>query len=211
VKHTYKIKIILLLLLISGDKNMKEATVPRRFRRTVITLIGAGMAIALTPNQASSSEKIIFTYGGLTQSIPLEELQDFADTGKVSPSVDTLLSHGKQNPFFIRWILRQEFPADNKLISNLLNTAPGEYILSQTVTVVSSKAERANVKALRGALVASAKDNNLVSLIELLENYPTKDVYVNGKILARLRGNLDQFIEETSQYIKIPWNILPHN
>jgi hypothetical protein len=190
---------------------MKEATVPRRFRRTVITLIGAGMAIALTPNQASSSEKIIFTYGGLTQSIPLEELQDFADTGKVSPSVDTLLSHGKQNPFFIRWILRQEFPADNKLISNLLNTAPGEYILSQTVTVVSSKAERANVKALRGALVASAKDNNLVSLIELLENYPTKDVYVNGKILARLRGNLDQFIEETSQYIKIPWNILPHN
>jgi hypothetical protein len=211
VKHTYKIKIILPLLLISGDKNMKEATVPRWFRRAAIALITAGMAIALAPNQASSSEKIIFTYGGLTQSIPLEELQDFTDTGEVSPSLDTLLSHGKQNPFFIRWILRQEFPADNKLIANLLNTVPGEYILSQTGTVVSSKAERANVKALRGALVASAKDNNLVSLIELLENYPTKDVYVNGKILARLRGNLDQFIEETSQYIKIPWNLLPRN
>lgn len=192
-------------------KEVKKVAALRWFRPMAIALVSAGIAIALTPNQAFGSEKIIFTYDAFTQSIPLEELQDFADTGEVSPSLDTLLSHGKQNPFFIRWILRQEFPADNKLIANLLNTAPGEYVLSQTGAVVSSKAERANVKALRGALLASAKDNNLVSLIELLENYPTKDVYVNGKILARLRGNLDQFIEETSQYIKIPWNLLPRN
>jgi hypothetical protein len=211
VKHTYKIKIILPSPLILGVKNMKEVTALRWFQQIGIALISAGIAIALTPNQASSSEKIIFTYGGLTQSVSLGELQDFVETGEVSPSLDTLLSYGKQNPFFIRWILRKEFPADNKLITNLLNTAPGEFILSQTGTVVSSKTERANVKALRGALVASTKDNNLVSFIELLENYPTKDVYVNGKILVRLRRNLDEFIEQTSQYIKIPGNLLPDN
>ena len=91
----------------------------------------------------------------------------------------------------MRWILRQEFPANTKIISDLLNTTPGEYILSQTGNIVGSKAERANVKALRGALVKSASDNNLVSLMELLTNYPTEDVYVNGKILAQMRGNLN--------------------
>ena len=181
---------------------MEEAKIYRWWRKAAIALCSAGMLICLNPSRASSAEKVIFTYGGLTQSIPLEELQNFADTGEISPALDTLLAHGQQNPFVIRWILRQQFPADTKLTSDLFNTAPGEYVLSQTSSVVSSKSKRANVKALRGALVTSARDNNLVSLMELLANYPTKDVYVNGKILARLRGNFNQFIEETSQYIK---------
>jgi Alpha/beta hydrolase of unknown function (DUF1400) len=186
---------------------MSKSTLFKWFRQTAIAFISAGIAISLTPSRASSSETVIFTYGGLTQSIPIGELQDFADTGEVSPALDTLLKHGKQNPFVIRWILKQEFPANNKLIADLLNTASGEYILSQTENVVSSKTERANVTALRGALIASASDNNLVSLLELLENYPTQDVYVNGKILARLQENFAQFVEGTSQYIKIPWNM----
>ncbi|MGL5793925.1 MAG: alpha/beta hydrolase, partial [Waterburya sp.] len=79
---------------------------------------------------------------------------------------------------------------------------------SQTSTIVSSKSERANVKALRGALVNSASNDNLISLIELLENYPTQEVYVNGKILAKARRNLSHFIEETNKYIQIPLNLL---
>lgn len=181
---------------------MAEAKISRWFRQVAIAICSAAMAIALNPPLASSSEQVIFTYGGLTQSVSLEELQNFADTGEVSPALDTLLKHGKQNPFIMRWILKQEFPADTKLISDLFNTAPGEYILSQTSNVVSAKTERANVKALRGALISSASDNNRVSLMELLANYPTPDVYVNGKLLARVRGSFNQLVEETSRYIR---------
>jgi hypothetical protein len=188
-------------------REFRVSRVSRWFRQTAIAFIGAGMVISLTPSRASSAEKVIFTYGGLTQSIPLEELQDFADTGKVSPALNTVLKHKQQNPFVMRWILNQEIPANNKLISDLLNTAPGEYVLSQTGSVVSSNTKKADVTALRGALVTSASDNQLVSLMELLENYPTQDVYLNGKILARLWGDLNQFVEGTSQYIKVPLNL----
>lgn len=186
---------------------MSEATGLKWFRQVAIAFISAGALVFLTPSRASSSEKVIFTDSGLSQSVSLEELQDFADTGKVSPALNTLLKHGKQNPFVMRWILRQEFPANNKLISDLLNTVPGEYVLSQTGNVVSSKTEIANVTALRGALVTSASDNNLISLMELLENYPTQEVYVNGKILVKLRENFAQFVEGNSQYIKVPLSI----
>ena len=185
---------------------VKQIQMSERLRQIAIALWGAGIAVSLTPSRALSAERIIFTYGGLTQSIPRSQLQDFADTGEISNSLETLLDYGDQNPFFMRWILRQEFPANTKIISDLLNTTPGEYVLSQTGNIVGSKAERANVKALRGALVKSASDNNLVSLMELLTNYPTEDVYVNGKILAQMRGNLNQFVEETNKYIKIPLN-----
>lgn len=186
---------------------MVKTNVCQRTWRMVIASFTVGMTIFLCPKQASCSERIIFTYGGFTQSVSLAELQDFADTGEVSSSLESLLDRSNQNPFLMRWILRQEFPANTKIVSDLLNTPPGEYVLSQTGNVVGSKAERANVTALRGALVRSASDNNLVSLMELLDNYPTNEVYVNGKILAQMRGNLSQFVEETSRYIKIPFNL----
>lgn len=178
------------------------------FRETGIFMLAASLAISLNPQRAIAAEKIIFNYGATSQSVSLSELQTFANTGEISSSLDFLLKFSKQNPFTIRWILTQEFPANTKLIYDLLNTAPGEYVLSQTSHVVTSKSERANVQALRGALVASASDNNLISLIELLENYPTQEVYVNGKILAKARSNLNQFIEETNKYIQIPLNLL---
>lgn len=165
--------------------------------KTVMFVIGA--AISFNPDKAIASEKVIFKYSGATQSVPMSELQTFAKTGETSPAIDFLLDFGKQNPFMIRWILTQQFPAHTKLIYDLLNTAPGEYVLSQTGNVVGSKSERANITALRGALVGSAADDNLVSLIELLEKYPTKEVYVDGKILAKAQQDLGNFISETNK------------
>jgi hypothetical protein len=187
---------------------MGETKIGQWFQKTGIALLLAGMAISLSPSKAKASEEIVFTYGGATQTVSLEEFQTFAATGETSPALDFLLNFGKQNPLMIRWILNQEFPADTKLIYDLLNTAPGEYVLSQTSNVLGSKSERANVKALRGALVASASDDNVISLIELLDKYPTQQVYVDGKILAKARKNLTQFIEETSKYIQIPVSLL---
>ena len=177
------------------------------FRKTGIAMLIAGLAASLNPSRALSSEKVIFTYGGITESVLLEELQNFAETGETSPSIDFLLNSSKQNPILMRGILKQEFPADTKLIYELLNTAPGEYLLSHTSNLVSSKSERADVVALRGALIASASNDNVISLIELLENYPTQQVYINGKILAKVRKDLSRFIQETNRYIETSLSI----
>lgn len=187
---------------------MRETRIGRWFRETGTAVLIAGIAVFFGPNRVLASEEIIFTYGGASQSVSLEELQEFAETGAVSSGLDFLLKFGNQNPFLMRWILQQQFPANTKLIYDLLNTAPGEYVLSQTSSIVGSKSERANMKALRGALIASASNDNVISLIELLENYPTQQVYVNGKILVKVRQNLSQFIEETNKYISIPVSFL---
>ena len=178
------------------------------FRKVGISILVVSMTVSLIPSEAKASEEIIFQYGAATQSVSLEDLQIFAETGETSSSLDFLLKVGKQNPELIRRIVKHQFPADTKLIYDLLNTAPGEYVLSQTGNVVSSKSKRANVQALRGALVKSASDDSVISLIELLENYPTQQVYVNGKLLAKVENNLSDFIKETNKYIKIPLSIL---
>ena len=173
------------------------------FRKTGIVMLIVGWAVSLKSSRAFAAEEIIFTYGGITESVSLEELRDFAEKGEISPSLNFLLNSSKQNSFLMRKILKQEFPANTKLIYELLNTAPGEYLLSQTSDVVSSKSERADVVALTAALVASASNDDVISLIELLENYPTQQVYINGKTLSKVSQNLSWFIQETSKYIEI--------
>lgn len=178
--------------------------------KTGIAVLVAGMAMVLSPDRVRASEEVVFTYGGASQSVSVAELESFAKTGETSAALDFLLKFGQQNPFLMRWILQQEFPANTKLIYDLLNTAPGEYVLSQTSNVVGTKSERANVTALRGALVASANDDSIISLIELLKKYPTEKVYVNGKILAKVREDLAQFVEDTNRYVQIPVSFLTY-
>lgn len=187
---------------------MPAINIYKWFRGTGLMMFFAGVLLSWEAHQTLASEKVIFRYGGASQSISLDELQTFANTGEISPALDFLLQFGKQNPLTIRWILTQQFPANTQVIYDLLNTAPGEYVLSQTGNVVTSKSERANIQALRGALIASASDDNLISLMELLEEYPTKEVYVDGKILAKAQRNLANFINETNRYIKIPLSFL---
>ena len=64
-------------------------------------------------------------------------------------------------------------------------------------------------KDIQEILIRSASDDGLVSLIELFEHYPTKQVYVNGKIISKVQNNINQFVEETNKYIKIPATLLP--
>ena len=178
---------------------MGKTNIRKWLKETGIVMFVVGSAILFCEQKAIASEKVIFKYSGATQSVSLEELQTFAKTGETSSALEFLLNFGKQNPFIIRWVLNQQFPANTKLIYDLLNTAPGEFALSQTSTVLSAKSERANVKALRGALIKSASDDNLISLIELLENYPTKEVYVDGKVLSQVQRDLAGFINETNK------------
>ncbi|MEL6439766.1 MAG: alpha/beta hydrolase [Cyanobacteria bacterium J06621_8] len=161
------------------------------FQNTGVAVFLAGIAISLTPHQAKAASEIVFTYGGAAQSVNLEELQTFANTGETSPALEFLLSFGNQDPSVIRWLLNQQVTADTRFVYEFFNTTAGEYVLAQTSNIVGTRTERANVKALRGALIASASNDNAISLIELLENYPTQKVYVNGKMLAEARNHLN--------------------
>ena len=153
-----------------------------------------------------AAEEIIFTYGVASQSVAIEDLENFANTGEMSPSLEFLFDFSQQDPRVARYILNQELPAETTLITNLLNSTPGEFFLGGTSQIVHSKSKRANVQALRGSIVQSASDDNKVSLLEILQNYPTQQVYVDGKMLSKTVENVNDFIKIQDKYdnFKVP-------
>lgn len=144
---------------------------------------------------AVAAEKVIFYHGVASQSVSLEELENFANTGKTSPSLEFLFDVSQQNPQFARYVLIYEVPVEVIWAANLLNSTPGEFFLGATSKIVHPKSKSADVQALRGSLVQSARDDSKVSLLEVLQNYPTQQVYVDGTVFSQPFNHLNNFID----------------
>jgi hypothetical protein len=164
--------------------------------------------ILFSTHRAIAAEEVIFSHGAATQSVTIEELQDFAATGKTAPSLKFLFKFSDRDPKTMRRLLNQKFPADTTLVAKLLNSKSGEYVLSQTSRVIGTRSERANVRALRGALITSISDDRQASLLEILQNYPTRQVYVDGKMLGSAVRNIDNLISEAGKYVEVPLTLV---
>ena len=173
-----------------------------------MVIFAISLTFSVVPNRVLAAQKVTFQYGAASHSVSIQELEYFVATGETTPAIDFLIRTSEQNPETVRWMLAQQFPVDTQLVNNLLNTPPGEYFLSQTSDVVNSRSENANVRALRGALVTSASDDHYVSFLELLQNYPTQQVYVDAKKLAKTRRNIRTSLEEVQNYIIIPFRFV---
>ena len=155
--------------------------VPKMSLVTAIAFIVATAFIATTSfPPVSAAEKIKFNHGITSQSVSLEELEIFAETGEISPALNFLFDYTNQNPKLVRLLLIQQIPLDTVTASNLLNSPIGESVLDRVSSVVNSGASKGNREALRGALITSTNGDGKISLLEVWRNYPTKEVIVEG-------------------------------
>jgi hypothetical protein len=181
------------------------------FSRSSNIAIYWSIAIAVvfsSVQRVTAAEEIIFSSGAATQSVAIEELEEFAATGKIAPSLKFLFKVSDRDPKTMRQLLTQSFPADTALVAKLLNSESGEYVLSQTSRVIGTKSDRANIQALRGALITSVSNDRQASLLEILQNYPTQKVYVDGRMLGSAAKNINSLISEAEKYIEMPLTLV---
>jgi hypothetical protein len=153
---------------------------------SVVLLLGASAGAALAATPTPATKQLVLTFGPLSGSLFVRELETFAETGQVPSSVGFYLKLAKVKPEDFRQVLTQEMNVSAKFLDNTLNSLLGEYLLFQVGQVVYTRSRRANIQALRAALVLSAIGDNRISLLEFLQKYPNQQVYVNGVKLARV-------------------------
>lgn len=153
--------------------------VSKSFSLSLALLLGTGAAL-LNSSKAFAVEQITVKYGAVNVALPMSDLQSFAQTGKPSSQLQSVLNLAKQNPETVRGLLMREVSLDSQLVTRLLNTYFGEVMLKQMAEVAYPPATRAQGgSALRDALVAAASDNK-ISLIEVLQNYSPQALEVDG-------------------------------
>ncbi|MEY2983391.1 MAG: hypothetical protein RLZZ568_8, partial [Cyanobacteriota bacterium] len=125
--------------------------------------------------------------------ISVQELGELSRTGKVSPSLKSYLNLADKNPEELRYWLNRPFAVEQTTLARVLNSFVGGVILNQVGNVIHTPSNRANQEALRGAIITAAGDDDSVQLIEVLENYPTKEVHLDGDRLVELYQTAQRF------------------
>ncbi|WP_193197806.1 alpha/beta hydrolase [Nostoc sp. MG11] len=165
-------------------------------RRVLVLVLTTCLLIFSAP--AFAAERMVLKYGIFRESLSVEELSTFAQTGELSRSLRVNLALARQNPRAIRQYLTQPVKVNPVFVDRVLNSPVGNVILDQISEVIHTPSRRADRQAIRAALVLSASQDGQVSLIEIIENYPTTEVEADGdrlesayRQLRRLQTSLE--------------------
>ena len=152
-------------------------------------------SLAKATSAASDDKQLVFVFGPLRPAFSLQDLQRFTETGELSRGIRFYLAIAGVSPEDLRQALTQEVEVSVEFLDRWLNSFLGEYALVQVGQVVHTRSRRANIQALRSALVQSAQPDGRVSLLEFLQYYPLPQIYVNGVRLARYARTAGEIVE----------------
>jgi len=152
-------------------------------------------ALLFQPPRASAAEQVVVHYRILHQSMSVQELSVFAETGQLSQALQRNFSLSKQETQVIRLFLTQSVNVNAALLERILDSLIGSVILDQLGKAIYPFSKQGDRQSLRTALVVSASKDNNVSLIELVRNYPTPKVQVDGNSLGEVYQQILPFAE----------------
>jgi hypothetical protein len=165
-----------------------------RFRSPLYPLVGlaASAGVLLSGANGLAAERVVLKYGILQQSVPVADLTTFARTGQLTSSLEGYGISDKESQN-VRTSLTKQVKIDVRTLDRGLNNPLGEALLDELGTAIHTPTGAANRQALRSALIMSASDDGQVSLLEIIQKYPTQDVQVEGDRVLSAYNRLSKF------------------
>ncbi|MDJ0510463.1 MAG: alpha/beta hydrolase [Crocosphaera sp.] len=161
----------------------------------ILSLLISMFGLLFAQVQAKAAETVILKYSILRESVSVEELSTLANTGEASSSLKAYLKLANKQPEELRALLNNNVDVDPVFLSKVLNSFAGGMMLDPVGEVIHTPSKRANRESLRGALVTSALSDKNIRLIEILENYPTQEIHVDGDRLAEMYQSIEGFVK----------------
>ena len=151
-----------------------------------ISAVGLGVSIgaSLIAPDAIAAEQVVIHYQIFERSISVEELTTFAETGELSRELERYVEQTEKEPETLQMALTRTVPMRVTFLDRTLNTFLGERLLDEVGQLIRTPSGTANREALRSALVLSAADDDEISVLELVQNYPTNEVHLEGDRLV---------------------------
>jgi hypothetical protein len=145
------------------------------------------------PLPAVASEQVVLKYAPLSRTLPMSALRQLADTGQPTSQLRQYLKLANQSPEEVQAGLTDSIEMDHVRLDQMLNSPLGDIFLDEVSLIVHTPTNLEDRKALRSALILDASDDGQLTVIDTLENYPTTEVTVEGRRLARLFRRIEGF------------------
>ena len=173
--------------------------------------IGGGIAVILasTAQSVIAAERVVLTYGFFSMSIPIEDLEMLAETGETSGELEQLLDMANQEPEELRTALNQPVELPLTVLDLTLNSPPGEWMLDRVSETIQPASGKGGRSALRAALIGASADDNQLTMLELMQVYPSPEIVVQGDRVLEAYGYVSDVIEPLQDLAEVldsvPW------
>ena len=108
--------------------------------------------------------------------------------------ISQALGISKVNPNQVRGFIALEIEADVANLGTVLYSNLGLNITKGVAEVVQTRHNYESDKALRSAIILAAADDNRISVLEILEKYPTEEMHIDV-------GKINQIVEKVKETI----------
>ncbi|NEQ45739.1 MAG: alpha/beta fold hydrolase [Leptolyngbya sp. SIOISBB] len=146
-----------------------------------ISLTGIGLWAAAMP--AHSAEELIISYGILERTIPIEDLEAFAQGQGLSTQLSAYASYvnlTEEELAVLQSILTERAELSPTDVSQFLNTTQGTTLLQLLGDIVQTPARQPGFLAIRaGVILAAADEAEGLTLINFLKKYPTPGIRID--------------------------------
>lgn len=164
-------------------------------KNAVRSCLGIGIAVLVASSPAIAANRVILKYKILRESVSVPELTTFAQTGEMSNDLQTYFRLSGQKPETVRSTLTKPIKVDPVLLDRVLNSPLGNGILDQLGQAIQTPKGGAERQALRAALTLSASGDGSISILEILQNYPTDEVVVDGDRIEGAYRQLNELVD----------------
>jgi hypothetical protein len=92
--------------------------------------------------------------------------------------------------------LNQQFQVSASLLDTILHPILREYALFRVGQIIHTPSRSANIQALRSAIMFSVLEGDRLSFLEVLQHYPTHEMYINRVALLNTIRTTDAFVQD---------------
>jgi len=150
-------------------------------------VVGLGLALG-GAQRAIAAEEVIVTYGLLEFSLAREDLETFEETGEITGSLRAYARFLDEEALAdFRDLLQQRFELDPVVVSQITYSLLGEGVLQNLGQIVRTDARTTGFNALRAALILAANDPEGFAIVNLIEEFPSRAIRIDGVELLELR------------------------
>lgn len=142
-------------------------------------LAGITLFELMVASSAQAAETVVLRYGFFRGSIPMADLNEFAETGETSGRLRRYLRRANQEPEQFRQFLTEDVATNSTVLDRVLDSSAGDVLLGELSEYIYSPERRDDRATLKSAFTIASTNDKRVSFVELLDKYPTDEVHIN--------------------------------
>ena len=167
-----------------------------------ILILSAGATLALS-SRANATELVTLQYKDRSALVTINDLSVFARSGVIPQSIQDLFDITNDISSDISSILNKELKISPQFINSFIDSSIGDFVLGGLHEVIDNSSSSRDLTNVRSTLVAAYEDDNRVSLIELIERYPQKQVQVNVTSLEKTYNTVSSIVEDVLPALEV--------